>query len=223
MQGCLSGSRIYAFTSDASLWPAAFSYNEHPLNEKRSLCLRIIMMLNVCACSVMSISLRPHGLCVAYQAPLSIGLSRQEYQNGLSFPPPGNLPKWSEVKWKSLSCVRLFATPSTVQSMEFSRPEYWSGQPFPSPGDLPNPGIKPGSLSLQADSGIKPASPALQADHLPLSQRGSPQGCSITPKQIMKEEKEEGWEWGKRGGTQGGKEGSQEGMNESGREGGRKE
>ena len=38
------------------------------------------------------------------------------------------------------------------QSMEFSRPEYWSGQPFPSPGDLPNPGIKPRSPTLQADS-----------------------------------------------------------------------
>ena len=39
-----------------------------------------------------------------------------------------------------------------VQSMEFSRPEYWSGQPFPSPGDHPNPGIKPRSLVLLADS-----------------------------------------------------------------------
>ena len=39
-----------------------------------------------------------------------------------------------------------------MQSMEFSRPEYWSGQPFPSPGDLPNPGIKPRSPTLQADS-----------------------------------------------------------------------
>ena len=28
---------------------------------------------------------------------------------------------------RSLSCVRLFATPWTMQSMEFSRPEYWSG------------------------------------------------------------------------------------------------
>ena len=36
--------------------------------------------------------------------------------------------------------------------MEFSRPEYWSGFPFPSPGDLPNPGLKPRSLALQADS-----------------------------------------------------------------------
>ena len=36
--------------------------------------------------------------------------------------------------------------------LEFSRPEYWSGEPFPSPGDLPNPGIKPRSPTLQADS-----------------------------------------------------------------------
>ena len=34
----------------------------------------------------------------------------------------------------------------------FSRQEYWSGLPSPSPGDLPNPGIEPGSLSLQEDS-----------------------------------------------------------------------
>ena len=37
-------------------------------------------------------------------------------------------------------------------SMEFSRQEYWSGLPFHSPGDLPDPGIKPRSLALQADS-----------------------------------------------------------------------
>ena len=42
-------------------------------------------------------------------------------------------------------------------SMEFSRPEYWSGWPLPSPGDLPNPGIKPRSPALQADS--SPAEP----------------------------------------------------------------
>ena len=29
---------------------------------------------------------------------------------------------------------------------------YQSGLPFPSPGDLPEPGIKPGSLALQADA-----------------------------------------------------------------------
>ena len=37
-------------------------------------------------------------------------------------------------------------------SMELSRTEYWSGLPFPSPGDLLDPGIKPGSPALQADS-----------------------------------------------------------------------
>ena len=36
--------------------------------------------------------------------------------------------------------------------MEFSRKEFCSGQLFPSPGYFPNPGIKPGSPALQADS-----------------------------------------------------------------------
>ena len=60
------------------------------------------------------------------------------------------------VKVKSVSCVQLFGTPWTVayqdpQSMGFSRQECWSGLPFPSP-DLPDPGIEPGSPSLQADA-----------------------------------------------------------------------
>ena len=37
-------------------------------------------------------------------------------------------------------------------SMGFSRQEYRSGVPFPSPGDLHDPGIKPRSPALQADS-----------------------------------------------------------------------
>ena len=62
-----------------------------------------------------------------------------------------------KVKVKSLSRVRLFATPWTVAyqaspSMGFSRQEYWSGLPFPSPGHLPDPGIEPGSPALQADA-----------------------------------------------------------------------
>ena len=36
--------------------------------------------------------------------------------------------------------------------MGFSSQEYWSGLPFPSPGDLPDPGIEPGSPTLQADT-----------------------------------------------------------------------
>ena len=48
-------------------------------------------------------------------------------------------------------------------SIGFSRQEYWSGLPFPSPENLPNPGIKPGS-------------PALQADSLPAELQGKPTG-----------------------------------------------
>ena len=85
-------------------------------------------------------------------------------------------------------------------SMEFSRQEYWSGLPCPLPGDLPNPGIKPRSPILQANSlpseppgkpkitavgsppfsrdllnpGIKPGSPALQVDSLPAELPGKP-------------------------------------------------
>ena len=58
---------------------------------------------------------------------------------------------------KSLSHVRLFATPWTVAykaplSVEFSRQEYWNGSPFPSLGHLPKPGIEPGLPALQADA-----------------------------------------------------------------------
>ena len=58
-----------------------------------------------------------------------------------------------KVKVRSLSHVRLFATPWTVAyqappSMGFSRQEYWSGSPVPSPGDLPSPGTEPQSPAL---------------------------------------------------------------------------
>ena len=54
---------------------------------------------------------------------------------------------WMSEWVKSLSRVRLFATPWTVAyhappSMEFSRQEYWSGLPFPSPEDLPETGTQ---------------------------------------------------------------------------------
>ena len=54
------------------------------------------------------------------------------------------------------SHVQLFTTLWTVAcqaplSMEFFRQEYWSGLPFPTPG-YPDPGIKPGSPALQAES-----------------------------------------------------------------------
>ena len=42
--------------------------------------------------------------------------------------------------------------PALCDPMDYTVRAFWSGQPFPSPGDLPNPGIKPRSPALQADS-----------------------------------------------------------------------
>ena len=55
------------------------------------------------------------------------------------------------------SVISNSAIPGTVVLqaplfMKFSRQEYWSGLPFPPPGDLPDPGIKPWSPALWADS-----------------------------------------------------------------------
>ena len=47
-------------------------------------------------------------------------------------------------KSEGRSVVSNSATPWAIESMDFSRPEY--------SGYLPNPGIKAGSLALQADS-----------------------------------------------------------------------
>ena len=57
-------------------------------------------------------------------------------------------------------CAKLLQSGATVWTvacqallfMVFSRQEYLSGLPCPPPGDLPNPGIKPRSPILQADS-----------------------------------------------------------------------
>ena len=60
--------------------------------------------------------------------------------------------------------------------MRCSRQEYWGGSPFPTPGDLPDPGIEPGSPTLQADS-LPPK---------PLGKPGSgnqdPTCCTVQPK-----------------------------------------
>ena len=68
-----------------------------------------------------------------------------------------NMTDGERKKVKSLSRVRLFATPRAVAhqaplSMGFSRQEYWSGLPFPSPGGLLDPGIEPRSPALQAEA-----------------------------------------------------------------------
>ena len=120
---------------------------------------------------------------VAYQAPPSMGFSRQEYWSELPFPSPGDLPDPGiepgspafqadtltyeppgKPRWVCVcvligfSHVQLFMTLWGIVcqaplSMVFSRQECWSGLPFPSPGDLLNPGIEPTSLLSLALAG----------------------------------------------------------------------
>ena len=70
---------------------------------------------------------------------------------------------------KSLSLVRLFATPWTVCSLPGSSLHgivQWSGLPFSPPGGLPDPGIEP-------------RSPALEADALTSEPPGKPNNCLV--------------------------------------------
>ena len=104
------------------------------------------------------------------------------------------------MKWKLLSCVWLFATPWTIQSMEFFRTEYWGGYLsflqgiFPTQGRTQVSHIAGGFFTSWAtreaqgywsgypipspgalpDPGIELGSPALQDDSLPTELSGNP-------------------------------------------------
>ena len=64
--------------------------------------------------SVMSDSLGPHRLYLVHQAPLSLGISRQEYWSGLPFPSPGDLPG-SGIKPRSPALAGSFFTVWTTR------------------------------------------------------------------------------------------------------------
>ena len=75
-----------------------------------------------CVCVLSRVLLLATTWTAAYQAPPSMGFSRQEYWSGMLLPSPG---------------VLLFSCKVV---------------PFPRPGDLPNSGIKSVSPALQVDS-----------------------------------------------------------------------
>ena len=68
--------------------------------------------------------------------------------------------EWGAIAFSVLSCSVVsnsllpmdYSPPGSSVHGGFSRQEYWSGLPCPPPGDLPNPGIRPGSPTLQVDS-----------------------------------------------------------------------
>ena len=83
------------------------------------------------------------------------------------------LPLLLKLPFSHFSRVQLFVilwtgAGQTPLPTDFSSQEYCNGLPCLPPGDLPNPGIKPGS-------------PALQADSLPLSHQGSPSHITSPP------------------------------------------
>ena len=87
---------------------------------------------------------------------------------------------------QSLDPVLPFTSPWTVAhqappSMGFSRQEYWSGLPFPSSEDLPDPGIKPRSPALQADSLVVKNLPAKAKDVGDVRDEGSLPGFLKSP------------------------------------------
>ena len=118
---------------------------------------RIPLSLHYCIVVVQSLSrvwLLATPSTAAHQAPLSMGILQARILEWISYPfsRGSSQPRdWTQVsciagrfftpwvtredlghnsyarKWKSLSHVRLFTTPWTIQSMEFSRPEYGSG------------------------------------------------------------------------------------------------
>ena len=89
-----------------------------------------------------------------HQAPSSPPFMLGQHVLHVYFIPPGYSFIFSVCKSAFLK-VQLNLWTVTCQAplpMGFPRQEYWSGLPFPFSRDHPNPGIKPESAALQADS-----------------------------------------------------------------------
>ena len=118
------------------------------------------------SCSVVSDSLRPHGLqharlpCLS-PSPRACSNSCPSSQwchptissSVVPFFPNESVLHIRWPKYCHFSHVQLCVTIWTAAcqaplSMRFSRQEYWSELPLPSPGDLPNPGIELTSPAL---------------------------------------------------------------------------
>ena len=103
--------------------------------------------------SFLSIFARSHGNCrciyslLAGAAAIAAYVTQHHHTQLVSKRVPCGM---HEVKWKSLSRVRLCnpmdCSPPGSSVYRILQAKYWSGLPFPAPGDIPNPGIKLGLL-----------------------------------------------------------------------------
>ena len=80
---------IPSITKEINNYQTIFS--DIQINKEVSLQFKVLVQLT-CGCSVICKSLRPHGLYVVYQVPLSMEFSRQGGCNGLPFSTPGDPP-----------------------------------------------------------------------------------------------------------------------------------
>ena len=109
-----------------------------------------------------------HATLGTYQVPLSMRFSRQGYWGGLPFPSPEDLPN-QELNPGLLHCRWILSWLSHKGS-----PRILEWVASPSPGDLPNPGIKP-------------RSPTLQADSLPAEPQGKPKNTGMGSLSLLQE------------------------------------
>ena len=130
---------IYTHTQSISPYELLQNIEYSSLCYTRGPCwLPVLYMKWSESCSVVSDSLRPHGLCSPWNSPgQNTGVGSLALLQGL-FPT-------QELNPGLPHCRRILYQRSHREAQE-----YWSGKPIPSLVDLPDLGIKPGSAALQA-------------------------------------------------------------------------
>ena len=89
---------------------------------------------------------------VAYQAPPSMGFSKWLRLRAYSTGDTASIPRGIEIGRSPITFTLWTILIKYFSASIKKKKEHWSGLPFSSPGDLPDPGIKPESSPLQADS-----------------------------------------------------------------------
>ena len=135
---------------------------QHIELENRYVCAHVFVFIFITVC-LWSLSMYSDIITSGKEYPqfytnhLAFWLEISDFCTGLPSSVLLERPNSYESESVSGSVVWLFAILWTAAyqvplSMKFSRQECWSGLPFPSPGELPDPGIKPRSPALQAES-----------------------------------------------------------------------
>ena len=83
------------------------------------ICVYVCVCVCVCVCVLSHIPLFAQLWTITYQAPLSMGFSRQEYWSKLLFPPPRDLPNpvIEPVSMSSSLAGRFFITSTTWEAL----------------------------------------------------------------------------------------------------------